>query len=64
MTYTLPRRKEKAPGLLLFATPSYMYLSTGESRNFNQSGGSGVVDKMKSNVFNLYSVKAGLGLAF
>lgn len=64
ITYSLMPKKDKVFGLMLFATPFYKYIDAGKSDNFNEAGGSGLIDKMEKNTFSTFGIKAGVGFEF
>jgi len=64
MTYSIIPKEGRAFGLMVFATPFYKYVDAGKSDNFNEAGGSGLIDKMERNTFSSFGIKAGVGFEF
>ncbi len=64
ITFSIIPKKDRAFGLMIFATPFYKYVDAGKSDNFDEAGGSGLVDKMERNTFATFGIKGGVGLEF
>jgi hypothetical protein len=64
ITFSIIPKKDRAFGLMVFATPFYKYIDAGKSDNFNEAGGSGLIDKMERNTFSTFGIKAGVGVEF
>ncbi|MEE9913790.1 MAG: outer membrane beta-barrel protein [Deltaproteobacteria bacterium] len=64
VTFSIIPKKDRAFGLMVFATPFYKFIAAGKSDNFNEAGGSGLIDKMEKNTFSTFGIKAGVGLEF
>lgn len=64
VTFSILPKKDRAFGLMVFAVPFYKYVDAGKSDNFNEAGGSGLIDKMERNTFATFGIKGGVGVEF